>query len=950
MLAVLWRAADDNPDWVRKNLRADGRPRAGRALELRLAHESLDGPRVCGHELRIATDAKCQIGGGGVVIPCVDADAPTVRYALKVARPSLFSTTDKANAEFAKAKNEYLTHLPLSHENIAKMYAYSEVRVRLQGSAQTLHLPCTLIEWVDGALPLHEHILTRVNEALDVPDLLAQTCRALGQLHRFRKVHWDIKGDNVLVDRRGVVKVMDLGNARDLLDADSRYEAADIAESTDLNLPVELQQRLRKTKDLLEKRGERISRNRGPCELRKGELAWDRPWLDLYMLAREINRSLGLDQATLDLDAGHSIDGSQSSDDLGSEVAMLRERLLEDEQGEYVGRYIGRVIDRLLRVSDPTATPFYNSADDVVQALDRLRPEYGEATDIPELQPIPQHVLRIPPVENVPWTERVKHLMNSPPVSRLKDHRQLATVHHVFPGAEHSRWEHAAGTFNAVLQYVRALYADRSSVFFRLDTSKLDVTALMLASLLHDLGHPAYGHQLEESPIISTNLHHEQHVLSVLRACLDLDRIDSPTTNATAAADAAAIRPILQSHWCSDDMPLSALIERAIEILEADASSDAETGTSPRTIHTQLLGSLIVGELDADKMDYLLRDAHHCGVEYSNGIDRRRLEQSLTGIAKPTGDLGQMTGMLAVTEKGIVPLESLLIARYQMFRVVYWHRTVRAMTVMLQEAVERYVAPSDAHSGDGERLERLIAIFRERSDTDALRWLREQLPVGLRYLCDGVDGDRQQIFKLVLELYGDEELGEGGEYWQPPFPTQDHVAYGRLVALWSAAQGGVPGLDAMRRRRDIRQALAHSMSKALGDRTGHLVDTNDVLIDVPVAGKDQIRNLFVARDRPNGRETVPLEAVTPLARAVAKAFDRSVRPVRVFLKPTRLAALVPSTVDELELTRLLKSNLRGVVDAVDAQLQIPLGLDGDAPKAVVTRRARRSGSSRPTRI
>src|SRR5207245_1133155 len=82
--------------------------------------------------------------------------------------------------------------------------------------------------------------------------------------------------------------------------------------------------------------------------------------------------------------------------------------------------------------------------------------------------------------------------------------------------------------------------------------------------------------------------------------------------------------------------------------------------------------------LDVDKLDYLSRDAWMCGVPYGV-IDVDRLLTSLT-LAPGTG--GGTT--LALTEKGLAPLESLLFAKYQMYRTVYWHHAVRSATAMFK--------------------------------------------------------------------------------------------------------------------------------------------------------------------------------------------------------------------------------------------------------------------------
>src|SRR5204863_2937351 len=79
--------------------------------------------------------------------------------------------------------------------------------------------------------------------------------------------------------------------------------------------------------------------------------------------------------------------------------------------------------------------------------------------------------------------------------------------------------EHALGTFGASLDYVRALYADRTDPFFRLQTTHLDIRALLLLALLHDVGHIAFGHYLEEVPPLDAEWRHESYLQLVLSGC-----------------------------------------------------------------------------------------------------------------------------------------------------------------------------------------------------------------------------------------------------------------------------------------------------------------------------------------------------------------------------------------------------------------------------------------------
>lgn len=864
---------------------------------------------MCGHSLALADTPVLRVGGGGVVIQCVDADAPSVKYALKVARPSLFRIGKIANREKEKANQEQRVHLPLVHENIAKLYGTGRLKVQSHDdSVNFAELPCTLIEWVDDALPADKHIAQRVSSAHELAGIIAQACRALAHLHDSNQIHWDVKGDNVLVSGTGVVKLMDLGNARQRMDTGARYEKREHAESSYRNLPPKLHSRLPP-----EGSDSKISLNRGACELKAREVTWDEPWLDLYMLAREINGVLGFDSTATDKDKELGIERRH-------DAPACKKRIFGGEDGAYVFDFLSEIVSRILAVDCPGTDSFYNSAAEVARALDRLSPDYGEATDIPELQAVPQHVLRLPPNNNVPWTKRVDALMNSSPLLRLKRHRQLATVHHVFPGAEHTRWEHVAGSLGEMLQRIRSLYADRTSVAFRLYTSRLDVTALMLASLLHDLGHPAYGHQLEESPMVAKELKHEAYTLRVLRACLRASGEPSDEQN-----DAAAVRPVLDRFWGSVHFSVDELLNRTIDLLEntgpPDPSNAKETPAARiKRVHTELLSSLISGQLDADKADYLVRDALHCGVEYPNGIDRRRLDQALTSlIVQPDGESSRAIGTVGVTEKGILPLESLLIARYQMFRAVYWHRLVRALTVMLQEVVERYVVRSQAATAAtmDRRVRELLTEFRKRSDEDAIRWVKAQLAPALADLSDGVLGEREHIFWYVTEVRGAPAQihGDGSAT-----ATEDERLYNKIQDLWTGTDNNM--LTTIRMRRSVRARVASAINddakKAGGVVSYRNLKESDLLLDIPLSGADDVRHLLVASGEGAVRKPIPLEQLTPLAHAVTQAFGRSVRPARVFLRPS-IARKIAVADDWDEFVPAVEKAIRS---AFDNQLKI----------------------------
>jgi HD superfamily phosphohydrolase len=170
------------------------------------------------------------------------------------------------------------------------------------------------------------------------------------------------------------------------------------------------------------------------------------------------------------------------------------------------------------------------------------------------------------------------------------------------------------------------------------------------------------------------------------------------------------------------------------------------------------LGGLISGSLDLDKIEYLTRDARMTGVPYG-AVDVDRLLHSLTVARHPNGFT------IGVREKGVSALESLLFARYQMYRNVYWHHAVRSATAMFKRAVR-------------------MAI---RSGTLSSEWIADTtddpLMERLRGLPGGDIAERlrhRRLFKRILEIRGDHVPHGAGE-WIAAMPSlteavEDHVA------------------------------------------------------------------------------------------------------------------------------------------------------------------------------
>ena len=244
-------------------------------------------------------------------------------------------------------------------------------------------------------------------------------------------------------------------------------------------------------------------------------------------------------------------------------------------------------------------------------------------------------VVRDPLWNNIRLDPEALAVVDTPAVQRLRYVRQLGHAFLVYPGATHSRFEHALGAYHLAR---RALSHLEDTGDVHLDPSER--LRLRLAALLHDVGHYPFSHSLEEAGLP----HHEQ---------------------------------LATRHLTGGELArrLAELGVPAHELLALIQSRAREP-----------LAGLVSGSLDVDKLDYLSRDAWMCGVPYGV-IDVDRLLTSLTVAAGPDG-----RPALALHEKGLAALESLLFAKYQMYRNVYWHHAVRSATVMFKRLVRHAIA------------------------------------------------------------------------------------------------------------------------------------------------------------------------------------------------------------------------------------------------------------------
>jgi HD superfamily phosphohydrolase len=219
-------------------------------------------------------------------------------------------------------------------------------------------------------------------------------------------------------------------------------------------------------------------------------------------------------------------------------------------------------------------------------------------------------------------------IIDSPIFQRLRRIRQLSGAHLTYPSAQHSRFEHSLGVMHIAGQAANALKEKGL-----LDQDQIQ--SIRLAALLHDVGHGPFSHLFEEVLQEKRKISHEEMGKNI----------------------------ILKSE-IGDTLSKSGFDKKFITKL---AFGDAKY---------RFVNEIVSGSLSADMMDYLQRDGYFTGAEHAK-IDHQRIIQSL--------DVHK--SRLALDRSALYSFESMVLSRYQMFKAVYFHKTVRSAEVMMLESI-----------------------------------------------------------------------------------------------------------------------------------------------------------------------------------------------------------------------------------------------------------------------
>jgi hypothetical protein len=231
-------------------------------------------------------------------------------------------------------------------------------------------------------------------------------------------------------------------------------------------------------------------------------------------------------------------------------------------------------------------------------------------------------------------TEMEKEIIDSFPVQRLRRLRQLAGAEYVYPGANHTRFEHSVG-----VMYLAGKVLENPNIMQRINEDEAEM--VRLAALLHDVGHGPFSHVFEH--LLDKKLGGKTHE--------DITR------------------------WIIANSELKDMLNKVGYDPEEIGRLATNALEKP---HKVFLGQIISSAVDVDKLDFVVRDTHHTGAEYGF-VDVFRLIHAFDVL---NGDLAVDLGALSA-------LESFIIARIESFKSIYFHRVGRSAQIMLAMAMEK---------------------------------------------------------------------------------------------------------------------------------------------------------------------------------------------------------------------------------------------------------------------
>lgn len=277
-------------------------------------------------------------------------------------------------------------------------------------------------------------------------------------------------------------------------------------------------------------------------------------------------------------------------------------------------------------------------------------------------------VLKDPLYGFISIDEPFKSLIETLEFQRLRNIKQLGLGYLIYPSANHSRFEHSIGAFYLAQKIIERISAEKTAKAKKI----LYKNEFMAAALLHDIGHYPFSHAIEASIGLANGASHEQQTINIIRR--------------------GKISKILKKSKLNINVICNFIIGKG------------------------KFGKLIAGQIDVDRLDYLKRDSYYTGVAY--GV----IEVDI--VTKRMDVVGKK---YLVDEKFLPAFESILIARYLMYSMVYMHRKTVIASNMLRAALKEAIQAKEILASEISEFDDIDLIAKLRSSKTVSKKLIDRI-------------------------------------------------------------------------------------------------------------------------------------------------------------------------------------------------------------------------------
>ena len=366
--------------------------------------------------------------------------------------------------------------------------------------------------------------------------------------------------------------------------------------------------------------------------------------------------------------------------------------------------------------------------------IERLLGKYDICYDVPELHNSPESTINHG-TGQLPKTQRILSIIEHPALIRLKNIKHLGVVREVYPGATHNRYAHTLGVTDYAIRFIKALYNDPHNPIFKVILTVSDVKKIILHGLIHDIAHTEFGHEFEE----------------LQKQIFDHKKI---------------IVRILKSEWKDRK-------GRTLKMLiESDEYDGWQVGMGDFEAHVTMkeddllyiYHEIVDGRFDADKLDYLQRDARNCGVPYACGLDKKRFFSCITCL--PLISTKKNTCFrLGIKEKGKVSMLKISDIRHDMYESVYLQHTARTLRAMALTA---------CNNGLQDMIDKINEIVPKKKGKQVSNLTLHGIVTGL-FLCHLSNGDISFETDQLSLFKNTQEARDGNKTIKNLFPIREII-------------------------------------------------------------------------------------------------------------------------------------------------------------------------------